>query len=175
MKTAIIITSLLISACSANHNISQSPPSDSKVIVNYFQSRNDIQETIKKAITTIDIEVKESNENSTHHIDLPLSYAVFCKAEKTDCKHAAVKSTIKYKITKGTGKALLLNGTFFTEMGRSKSWGSSNSMTVSSSVPNGIPVISEEKKEYPLFLTLTVGQKVEIHGISGDRVILHVQ
>ncbi|MBB3045892.1 hypothetical protein FHR99_000128 [Litorivivens lipolytica] len=179
MRLLILVVSVFfMSACSTNEQVRQPHEIENTVTLEYFGSRNDIFRSGDQAVFTTNIQAKESPANSNYRVDFPLSYAVFCNAQKSECKHAVVKSSIKYKVVKSEPGLLTLVGTFSSEMGRSKSLESSLSRSgnkTTSSVASGVPIISEERQERDIYLALAKGEKVILNGISGDRVALYVQ
>lgn len=183
MKAIMPLTlTLLLSSCASVNDINKvsSPPEpiSNKVSLDYYGSRNDLTPTDMAIYSTvIDLSKKRANTIST--VSFPLSYAIYCDQERSQCKHAAVKTEIKYTTsTIGSGERYI-NGYFVSEMGEKAEFKSSLSSTggqyTSISVPEGVPIISNEASKTPFKVALKSGETVELKGISGDLVVFQVQ
>lgn len=110
-------------------------------------------------------EVKVSLPNTTHVIQNNMSYMVVCNDRKSDCKHAAVASSITYKIDSNQ----LVSGNFNTEVGQ-KVTISDNLGSLTRSVPDGVGVALTTKKSIPFSIQAKKDQVKIITGPSGDKI-----
>lgn len=112
-------------------------------------------------------------------IKFPLSYAIECNKAKTDCKHAVVKTQLEFIAQPLGAQSVKLSGTLNSEMGRSLTVASQPSSMYfqkqSMSVPDEVAVISESKNDLPIEKVLPLGEKLELEGLGGVRVIVEFQ
>lgn len=174
-KTMLFLsTTVLLSACSTINL-----PSDKGVSVtqslSFFGPVNDLlpEQRLNKSI------------NNTKPIELgqqsfipPLTQAVQCNKERTDCKHAVIKTWLEYKVESQTDQSIFVEGVLHSEMGRSFSQNTKSpvySQEESRTIPESIQLIGESKRDKPFQKKLKLGDELELFGLAGEKVTIKFQ
>ncbi|MBA3022718.1 MAG: hypothetical protein KKB48_09670 [Gammaproteobacteria bacterium] len=172
-KYYFVLIALLLASCTSHSPIKEGPTT--RNIMQFSGARNDLFPEHLQNHPKIAFAVALVN-GGVHTTAFPLTYAVQCNTARTSCKHAVVKTELKY-ITRVTSEsAVSVSGVLHSEIGRSFSvksgLSSTYSQTQSMSIPPELEVIAELKDDRRFDRVLELGEKLELKGLGGVQVVL---
>lgn len=103
----------------------------------------------------------------------PMSYAIECGAEMTDCQHAVVSTEVKLHAVRDDDKTVQVRGLLKSAMGRSQTttFGTGSARVVSRmAVPESVDVIEERARNMPFDRRVRLGEPFDIEGLAGVKV-----
>lgn len=106
-------------------------------------------------------------------IVFPMSHAVECNSDKTDCRHAIVRSSVRWTITSMKRDRVHLVGALECAIGRTQtieSFVGGTGSRASQSISDDVEVIDERVALFPFDREVAIGEALDLDGLQGVKV-----